>query len=409
MKSVVAGCLAISLMSASALADAIASKPIYSKSVDGIEDVLKAKPYHNKLKPPAAGSVAPASPSLDSELVPGGKPGARPRIKLDGTRLPDAPSTRAFGSFGIPYTSTRVQDGGSGAAGTTPANFLSTTWPYGAIGKLVFTTPGGSSFCSASVIRRGLVVTAAHCVQDFGTGASIFTNYSFRPGHFGAAGATTAQIQPYGVWKPLLIVRSTTWANGTDIGSGSARDNDLAIFVMRRNTGAYIGDVVGYFGYSWNNLGFTSSALTGSKKVAATSTLGYPALLDGGKIMQRADGPTYLTTVGGAGQMAQGNNFTGGSSGGPWVLNFSGVDPVLSGGAVLGQQPFLATTGVTSWGSADPNAPKDNYSSQFRQNTAFPNSDYGGFGAGNIGFLINFACGKTAPEGGTFAANHYCD
>ena len=125
--------------------------------------------------------------------------------------------------------------------------------------------------------------------------------------------------------------------------------------------------------------------------------------------MQRADGPTYLTTVGGSNQMTQGNNFTGGSSGGPWILNFSAADPALSGGAVIGQQAGMAITGVTSWGAADPNAPKDNFSSQFRQNTAFPNANYGGFGAGNIGALINTACLRPAPEGGTFAANGYCD
>jgi len=91
------------------------------------------------------------------------------------------------------------------------------------------------------------------------------------------------------------------------------------------------------------------------------------------------------------------------------MLNFGAENPVLSGGAVLGQEPFMATTGVTSWGAADPNAPKDNFSSRFGQNPQFPNANYGGFGAGNIGALLQAACTDTAPEGGTFAANGYCD
>ncbi|WP_132977304.1 hypothetical protein [Thiobaca trueperi] len=50
--------------------------------------------------------------------------------------------------------------------------------------------------------------------------------------------------------------------------------------------------------------------------------------------MQRAEGPTYTTTVANAGRLWQGSNFTGGSSGGPWVVNFSGRNASLSGGTV---------------------------------------------------------------------------
>ena len=57
--------------------------------------------------------------------------------------------------------------------------------------------------------------------------------------------------------------------------------------------------------------------------------------------MQRTDGPTYTTTVGGAGQLQQGSNLTGGSSGGPWIVNFRGRN-VLSGGAVVGTSSNIA-------------------------------------------------------------------
>ena len=53
-------------------------------------------------------------------------------------------------------------------------------------------------------------------------------------------------------------------------------------------------------------------------------------LMDSGRIMQRTDGPTYTTTVVGAGQLWQGSNLTGGSSGGPWVVNFRSATPSLS-------------------------------------------------------------------------------
>ena len=314
--------------------------------------------------------------------------------------------TRAFGSFGIPYTTTRVQDGNQSAAGTTSANRLSTTYPYRAIGKLTFS----AGYCSASLIRRSVIVTAAHCIQNFGTGSNIFSRFTFIPGHYGAAGATAAQIAPYGTWTWASLVRPASWANGTDIGTGAARDNDLAVIALHKNArGQFIGDLTGYLSYGWNNYSFTSSSKTGNLRTAAVTTVGYPALMDGGNIMQRTDGPTYTTTVGGAGQLWQGSNFTGGSSGGPWIVNFRSRAAALAGGAVVGTASTMAVIGVTSWGSSDPNAPKDNYSSQFRQNTRYPNASYGIYGAGNIASLLNTLCSSAAPGGGTFASQGYCN
>jgi hypothetical protein len=68
----------------------------------------------------------------------------------------------------------------------------------------------------------------------------------------------------------------------------------------------------------------------------------------------------------------------------------------------------MAVIGVTSWGSPSPNGPKDNYASQFRQNTAFPGANYGGYGAGNIGALVSMACSAPAGNGQTYAQAGYC-
>jgi hypothetical protein len=312
---------------------------------------------------------------------------------------------RAFGSFGIPYATTRVQEGNE-SAGATGANRLSTTAPYRAIGKLTFS----AGYCSASLIRRSVIVTAAHCVQNFGSGGALFTNFQFRPGHWGAPGATATQIAPYGTWKWIALVRPDTWANGTDIGTGAARDNDVAVLALGKNAkGRFVGDITGYLNYAWNNYSFVASSRTGNLQTGAVSTLGYPALMDGGAIMQRTDGPAYTTTLGGAGQLWQGSNFTGGSSGGPWIVNFRTRNTALSGGAVQGAESMLAVIGVTSWGSADPNAIKDNWSSQFRQNARYPNASYGIYGAGNIGALVNRLCKGPGPGGGTLASEGYCN
>jgi hypothetical protein len=91
------------------------------------------------------------------------------------------------------------------------------------------------------------------------------------------------------------------------------------------------------------------------------------------------------------------------------VVNFASRTAALSGGAVPGTASVIAVIGVTSWGSADPNTPKDNYSSQFRQNSRYPNASYGVYGAGNIGSLLNTLCSAPAPGGGTYASQGYCN
>jgi hypothetical protein len=352
-------------------------------------------PMVNRLKAPDTSRVTPdteAGPHLDGAKA------------TDGSIRDVAP--RAFGSFGIPYTTTRVQDGKQSAAGTTSNNHLSTTYPYRTVGKLTFS----AGYCSASLILRSVIVTAAHCIQNFGTGDNIFSNFQFYPGHYGAAGATAAQIAPYGIWDWGNLVRPGSWADGTDIGTGSARDNDLAVIALGQNAqGLFIGDITGHMSYGWNNYSFVTSSKTGDLNTAAVTTLGYPGLMDNGAIMQRTDGPTYTTTLEGAGQLWQGSNFTRGASGGPWVVNFMSRAAVLTGGAVEGTASTITVIGVTSWGSSDPNVPKDNWSSQFRQNTRYPDASYGIYGAGNIASLLNTLCSAAAPGGGTLASEGYCD
>jgi Trypsin len=372
--------------------------------------VLNTHPSQRSISEAAVLSLGPVVNPLEepdtSMVVPDTEAGPYSAGAMTKSGIVEDTGSRAFGSFGIPYTSTRVQDGNQSAAGTTSANSLSTTYPYRTVGKLTFS----AGYCSASLIRRSVIVTAAHCIQNFGTGDNIFSNFQFYPGHYGAADATVAQIAPYGTWNGILLVRPASWADGTDIGTGAARDNDLSVIALGKNAqGQFIGDITGYMTYGWNNYSFVTSSKTGNQQTAAVSTLGYPALLDSGAIMQRSDGPTYTTSLEGAGQLWQGSNFTGGASGGPWVVNFRSRTPTFSNDASEGSDPILVVVGVTSWGSSDPNVPKDNWSSQFRQNTRYPEASYGVYGAGNIASLLNTLCSAAAPEGGTLASQGYCD
>lgn len=394
-----------------AMAAAGLTSPTWAQSATGVVqntsahanyDSVKANTREivNPLPAPDTTRVQAQTSNAVSNVTPGFSPGSDP--------VASGVNTRAFGSFGIPYTSTRVQLGGSNQTSAVGASYLSSTYPYRAIGKLFIN--GGH--CSASLIRRSVIVTAAHCIQNFGSGTGgLFGGWVFVPGHYGPAGATLPQREPYGRWTWRALNRPVTWINGTDPGSGAARNNDVAVIILNKNaSNQFIGDLTGWLGYGWNNYSFVSSPKTGNLKVAATSTLGYPGLMDFGQIMQRADGPSYLTTVGAAAQIWQGNNFTGGSSGGPWIVNFVSFNPVLSGGAAIGSAPNRAVVGVTSWGSADPNAIKDNYSSRFGQNPQYPNAAYGVYGAGNIGALLQQVCNlRVTPGGVTYAQAGYCN
>lgn len=397
-KSLIASAIAVTLLlsaNAQAAREVVVNTEATPPSLT--DDQLRA------LKPVANSLPAPDTSAIFADTGP--EPFGQGFMSKDGPTQFDDFAARAYGTFGIPYTTTRVQDGVGPASGASNLSRLSTTYPYRAVGKLTFS----AGYCSASVIRRGMIVTAAHCIQRFGSGTGIYSGWQFRPGHYGASGATAAQIAPYGTWDWAALARPVSWLNGTDTGCGAARDNDLAVIILKKNaSGQFVGDRVGKLAYGWNNYSFVSSSRTGYLRTAAVSTLGYPGLMDYGRIMQRTDGPTYTTTVCNAGQLWQGSNFTGGSSGGPWVVNFSGRNPVLSGGAVSGTAPVMAVVGVTSWGTANPNLPKDNYSSQFRQNSRYPNASYGIYGAGNIGYLINALCSTAAPGGGTFASQGYC-
>jgi len=368
--------------------------------------VKRAKAYVNPLDPPSISRITLESSS--DVLVKGVMTEEGPVHEVDSV-------ARAFGSFGVPYTTTRVQEG-IRSVESQDTNRLSTTYPYRTVGRLTFQIGADSFHCSASIILSSIMVTAAHCVQDVGSGDNAFTNFEFRPGHYGADDATAAQIAPYGAWEPVAAVVATSWSDGTDPGCGPTRENDVAVMALAKDAnGEFIGNIVGSLGYGWNNFSFVTSALTGDIETGAVTTLGYPGLMDAGVIMQRVDGPGYPLTAdfcddgSSLPQIYQGSNLTGGSSGGPWVANFSGQDAVLSGGAVVGDQASMAVVGVTSWGATDPNDVKNNFSSQFAQNSQFPDADYGGFGAGNIGALVNSVCSSEAPEGGTLASQGYCD
>lgn len=63
-----------------------------------------------------------------------------------------------------------------------------------------------------------------------------------------------------------------------------------------------------------------------------------------------------------------------------------------------GKGSRMAIVGVTSWMSSNFDATKESHATRFGRNAAYPAADCGGYGAGNVGFLLNTLC-TSKPKG----------
>ena len=322
----------------------------------------------------------------------------------DGVRRdsnPDlVPQQDAYGSYAepgqaiAPYTTARASASVLGTT-TTAATVAVVSFPWRATGQLNFKIDANDYICTASLIGPGLLVTAAHCVYEFGTGtpAGFHNSYVFVP-----AQNTLGAPPPYGAFAPTGAFIAPAYYYGTDscIFKGIACSNDIAILTMAPDANGYIpGNLLGYYGYAANGYGFTTSF--GGASLSHITQLGYPGAFDSAAMMERTDGiGSYWSPDGDTRQILLGTAQTGGSSGGPWLINF-GAPPIVTTAASLGSQAAPnVVQGVTSWGV---NAVGSNLqgASLFGQNTQFPNASYidsRGInrGAGNIGALVAGAC-----------------
>ena len=165
--------------------------------------------------------------------------------------------------------------------------------------------------------------------------------------------------------------------------------------------GAYPGTTTGFYGYGWDGYGYVQNGAGDwfpNRLVAQITQLGYPADISGGVHQIRTDSVSFYYTASGAGttngqllkQQTDGSAQSGGSSGGPWLINF-GTAPTYGGPTSPGTANGQVVVGTTSWGLTDPNAKRQG-ASWFGMNVEFPAANYGGRGGGNIGALVNFIC-----------------
>ena len=224
-------------------------------------------------------------------------------------------SSQEYGTQNHPFTTARVD---TASVGITPAspNHVSKSYPYRAAGKLYFSDGGTSYVCSASLIKRGLLVTAAHCVSAFGANR-FYTSFQYVPARYNT-------IAPYGVWTSEAAYVLTSYFNGTDpcTVSGVVCRDDVAVIRIAPQSAAFPGTATGWFGYAANGYGFTPGNL------ALINQLGYPVSHDSGLMMHRTDSQGFVDTTM-SNNTVWGSRQTGGSSGGPELVNL-GIRGVLN-------------------------------------------------------------------------------
>jgi V8-like Glu-specific endopeptidase len=184
-------------------------------------------------------------------------------------------------------------------------------YPVSTVGKLFFTQTGKNFVCSASVINRSTLATAGHCVHAGNNLQSGFsTNVLFCPS-FSPAGVDPVR----GCWPGVSLTTSFQWFNASNF------DRDYGCIVTR-TTGTKIankiGNITGWTGRAWN--------WPSRQPILAW---GYPqgAPFAGNRLITTASTEWYqLNRNASESQLSKyiGNDQTGGSSGGPWWLNFVG-------------------------------------------------------------------------------------
>ncbi|MET9384725.1 trypsin-like peptidase domain-containing protein [Streptomyces sp. NPDC002928] len=159
----------------------------------------------------------------------------------------------------------------------------------------------GEHFCTASVVHsphRNLIVTAAHCLDGKGSGDLVFAP-GYRDGK-----------APHGLWKVGRLFLPDGWADGQD------EDSDVAFAVVEPQGEKGIEDVVGA-----NR--FAAGVATGATALTVT---GYPDSRD--VPISCTNKPTAHSSTQ---QRIDCPDFSGGTSGSPWVNGNGQVVGVLGG------------------------------------------------------------------------------
>ena len=301
------------------------------------ERMNNARPMQMTIPPKAVATASPTFglPEGPVVLANSGNPSDIPKEQRFPSTL-GAPEP-TFGTYPFSYTRYRLFPDRNDVA-------LYKTFPYRTVGKLYFTIPGeGNYVCSASVVNsdnKSVVWTAGHCVYSPGVG--FHTNFIFAPARF-------LTSNPYGTWTALQAITLVGW-------TGGLLEYDHGALVMNRgglSGTSLIGDVVGWLGFAanmsrlqhWHASGYPSAPrdLPTTPPGAQFDGVHHEICAAPWASNDEPSGP-------GAGPptIGIGCDQTGGSSGGPWIIDFSGF---------AGANNFL--NGNNSYKYTGPNPPEN--------------------------------------------------
>ena len=164
--------------------------------------------------------------------------------------------------------------------------------------------------CSGSVINTtggSVVLTAGHCVIDADSGARA-QSLVFVPGYRNGK-------EPYGEWSASKF--ATTWKWRSTAGTPSTDEaGDMTMLTVNKRAGKSLQSVVGALGIGFHQ---------GRNKTY--TQYGYPAAspYDGSRLYALRSGYAGADAYFSPPTMAIRSDFTGGSSGGPWVVGSAPV------------------------------------------------------------------------------------
>lgn len=246
-------------------------------------------------------------------------------------------------------------------------------YPWRAAGKLFMKFGTQTFVCTASVIRKGLLVTAAHCVHNYGKKEEGWADaITFEP-------ARHDSEKPYKTWTAKEWWIPKVYFDGTDKCTviGVVCENDVAVVVMDRLDGKEIGDVTGQYDFrDQPDYGYVDFL---QKKATQITQLGYPSENYDGLKMIRTDSLGYQDDPN---NVIIGSDQTGGSSGGPWIENF-GMTTSHTGSVPTGNDSNIVVA-TTSWGFTSDKF-KVQGGSRFSKNSKYTTKS-------NIRSLVDSAC-----------------
>jgi V8-like Glu-specific endopeptidase len=226
------------------------------------------------------------------------------------------------------------------------------------VGKLFFTTPQGSSVCSAAVVKdpahpgkSNLVWTAGHCVHA-GKGGGWYRNIAFVPSFNNTGKLNINQasrnyraknVSPYGIYWANWATTSGNWIKGGAASEGTvAAAYDYAVLHVKPEKGGQsLEERAGSALPVWFNA-------PAANKVKNMKVRGYPAEApyDGSK-MYHCQGPTkrfvlgYSYPSGYPAQYMVGCTMNGGASGGPWFMSYKGRTYLVSNNSLSDRSTFI--------------------------------------------------------------------